>query len=127
MNQAKDILPDLYRRGADRALEEWELLRAYWPEAVGRRLALHTRLVRLKGETLVVEVDDEAWRAQVEAVRGRIVESLRNEIPRSTVREIELRPMLPARRGPQRAQSAFGRPVPQAAGPAGKHSPPSRP
>ena len=51
MEQAKDILPDLYRRGTDRDLEEWELVRAYWAEAVGRRIAMHTRLVRLKGQT----------------------------------------------------------------------------
>ncbi len=114
MKQAKEILPDLYRRGAGRGLEEWELVRAYWPEAVGRRVAGHTRLVRLKGDTLVVEVDDEVWRAQIEAVRGRIVESLRKELGRSSVRRVELRPMLPERRRPERARSAFGRPLPQA-------------
>ncbi len=119
MKQAKDILPDLYRRGADRSLEEWELVRAYWAEAVGRRVARHTRLVRLKGETLVVEVDDEVWRAQIEVVRGRIIASLRDELACSAVREIELRPMLPERRQPERAQSAFGRVVPQARGRAG--------
>ena len=119
MKQAKDILPDLYRRGADRGLEEWELVRAYWTEAVGRRVARYTRLVRLKGETLVVEVDDEVWRAQIEALRGRIVAGLRNELARSPVSEIELRPMLPERRQPERAQSAFGRAVPQARGRAG--------
>lgn len=120
MEQAKDILPDLYRRGAERGLEEWELVRAYWPDAVGRGIAGHTRPIRLKGATLVVEVDDEVWRAQIEAIRGRIVERLRNELVRSPIREIELRPMLPERRRPQRAQSAFGRrAVPQAADRAG--------
>ncbi len=119
MKQAKDILPDLYRRGADCGREEWELVRAYWPEAVGRRVAGHTRLVRLKGETLVVEVDDEVWRGQIEAIRGSIIERLRKEIARSTVRSIELKPMLPERRRPGQARSAFGRAVSQARGRAG--------
>ncbi len=106
MEQAKNILPDLYRRGADRDLEEWELVRAYWTEAVGRRIAMHTRLVRLKGRTLVIEVDDETWRAQIEAIRGRIIESLKTELNRSVLQKIELRPMLPARREPGQAASA---------------------
>lgn len=110
MKQAKDILPNLYRRGGNRRLEEWELIRAYWPEAVGRRIALHTRLASLKDGKLVVEVDDDIWRAQIEAIRGRIIESLRNELDRSDIRSIDLKPMLPARRQPGQARSAFAQP-----------------
>ena len=109
MEQAKDILPDLYRRGTDRDLEEWELVRAYWAEAVGRRIAMHTRLVRLKGQTLVVEVDDETWRAQIDAIRGRIINSLKAELSNSVVQKLELRPMLPERRQPGQADVASPR------------------
>jgi len=109
MEQAKDILPDLYRRGTDRDLEEWELVRAYWAEAVGRRIAMHTRPVRLKGQTLVVEVDDETWRVQIDAIRGRILNSLKTELTKSVVQKLELRAMLPERRQPGQAAAASAR------------------
>lgn len=82
-----------------------DLARAAWPQAVGRRIASHTRVVALFGSRLVVEVEDAIWQRQLETLRGQILSKLQEVAGKETVQAVEFRPGIP-RRLPQRAGDA---------------------
>ncbi len=83
-----------------------DLVRAAWPHAVGARIAAHTRPVSLRqlenGHQLVVEVEDEVWRRQLETMMKQILSRLWEVAGRDSVHSIEFRLGVP-RRMPQRA------------------------
>jgi hypothetical protein len=89
------------------ALPPGELVRAAWPQAVGKRIASRARATGLAGETLIVEVDDEIWQGQLSTLRGQILEKLSQVLGRVIVTQIEFRLSVP-RRLPQRASTASG-------------------
>ena len=72
-----------------------------WKRAVGERIALRTRALKLVRNTLVVEVDDEIWRKNLWSLRYQIVRNLQKAIGPGIVTEVELR-VMPPRLGPQR-------------------------
>ncbi len=80
---------------------EEDLLRAIWPQAVGRVIASHTCGLRLVRTTLVVEVEDAVWQAQLFALRSQILNRLRQIGGQSSIDDIEFRVAIP-RRQPQR-------------------------
>lgn len=82
-----------------------ELVRAAWPQAVGARIASHTRPVALQDWRLVVEVEDATWKSQLETMSGQILPRLREIAGKDAVRSIEFRLGVP-RRMPQRAEQA---------------------
>jgi predicted nucleic acid-binding Zn ribbon protein len=108
MDRAGKLLRGL-KIGGDSVSAE-DLARAAWPQAVGPRIARHTRAVALRetagqGQRLIVEVEDAVWKSQLEAMSAQILPRLREIAGRENVRSVEFRLGLP-RRLPQRAASA---------------------
>ena len=81
-----------------------DLVRAAWPEAVGKRIAGHTRGASLTGKRLVVEVEDAVWQHQLVALMKQILGRLEEVLGQSLVSEIEFR-VTPRRRMPRIAES----------------------
>lgn len=81
------------------------LVRAAWPQAVGAKIASHTRPVSLVSSRLIVEVEDAIWQRQLETMSGQILLRIRRIAGQGSVAAIEFRVGVP-RRGPQRAEQA---------------------
>jgi hypothetical protein len=74
-----------------------------WKKAVGRKIAVRTRALKLVRTTLVVEVEDEIWRRNLWSLRYQILRNLEKSIGSEIVTGIELR-VMPPRFGPQREE-----------------------
>lgn len=83
-----------------------ELACAVWPQAVGKKIAAHTRAAKLVRTRLVIEVEDDTWRKQLNALSRRIVWNLEQVLGKGMVDDIEFR-VMPRRREPQRAAKAM--------------------
>ena len=81
-----------------------ELAQAAWPQAVGKKIAAHTRAARMVRTRLVVEVEDQTWQRQLFALSHQILANLAKTLGRGAVEDIEFR-VVPRRREPQRAES----------------------
>src|ERR1700689_4312599 len=75
---------------------------AAWKKAVGRKIALRTRALKLVRTTLVVEVEDELWRKNLWGLRYQILRNLEKAIGPEIVAAVEFR-IMPQRIGPERA------------------------
>ena len=69
-------------------------LRAYravemWPDAVGERIAGHTRAVSVKRDVLLVEADSSVWMQEIQFHKRRILELLTERCGTGTIREIK--------------------------------------
>jgi len=76
-----------------------------WKRAVGKKIAEHTRAVKLVRDTLVVEVEDDVWRSNLWSLRFQILRNLEKAVGTEIVASIELR-VVPARIGPRRESDA---------------------
>lgn len=76
-----------------------------WKRAVGKRLALRTRPIKLVRDRLVVEVEDEVWRESLWKLRFQILRNIEREIGTEMVADITF-VVAPPRREPQREISA---------------------
>ncbi len=85
------------------------LAAAVWAEAVGRKIAAHTRVTRMVRTRLIVEVEDRTWQRQLFALTPHIVKNLERRLGPGVVEDLEFR-VVPRRREPQRATQ----PVPDA-------------
>jgi predicted nucleic acid-binding Zn ribbon protein len=83
-----------------------ELACSAWAEAVGKKIAAHTRAVRLVRTRLVVEVEDKTWQRQLMTLTPFIVCNLQKHLGSEVVDDLEFR-AVPRRREPQRALAAF--------------------
>ena len=83
-----------------------ELACAAWPDAVGKKIASHTRAAKLVRNRLVVEVEDRVWQRQLFALTGQIVRNLERHLGPGFIEEVEFR-IVPRRREPQRANEAL--------------------
>ena len=81
--------------------------RAAWTLAAGKKIAVHTRASALVRGTLVVEVEDFVWQKQLNTLRHFLLRNLKEALGEELVTGIDFRPM-PARRKPQRAETARG-------------------
>ena len=81
------------------------LARAAWPQAVGAKIASHTRPARMVRTRLIVEVEDSTWQRQLFALTGQILANLEKRLGQGIVEDLEFR-IVPRRRGPQRAEQA---------------------
>ncbi|MGH9611279.1 MAG: DUF721 domain-containing protein [Bryobacteraceae bacterium] len=81
-----------------------DLLRAIWPQAVGKPIASHTAGLKLVRKTLVVEVEDSIWQRQLFPLSGQILSRLRKIAAGDLVERIEFRIGTP-RRQVQRAEA----------------------
>ena len=73
-----------------------------WAGAVGKKIAAHTRAVRMVRTRLIVEVKDAIWQRQLFALSGHILRNLEKHLGRGLVDDLEFR-ILPRRREPQSA------------------------
>jgi hypothetical protein len=82
-----------------------QLACAAWPEAVGKRIAGHTRASKLVRTRLVVEVEDHTWQKQLFALSRDILKNLEKTLGRELVDDLEFR-IVPRRREPEIARVA---------------------
>jgi hypothetical protein len=82
-----------------------QLCYAAWPEAVGRKIAAHTRPAKLVRTRLVVEVEDRIWQRQLFALTPHILSNLDKTLGRGLVEDLEFR-IVPRRREPMVARQA---------------------
>jgi Dna[CI] antecedent, DciA len=83
-----------------------EVACAAWAQAVGKKIARHTRAAKLVRNRLVVEVEDRTWQRQLFALTGQILRNLERHIGPGFVGDMEFR-IVPRRREPQRATEAI--------------------
>ena len=79
-----------------------------WAGAVGRKIAAHSRAVRLVRSHLVVEVEDAIWQRQLFVLRQQIRRKIDENVGAGIVEDIEFR-VAPRRLGPIRAQHSTAR------------------
>jgi len=83
-----------------------QLCCAAWPEAVGKKIAAHTRPAKLVRTRLVVEVEDHTWQCQLFALTPHILNNLETTLGRGLVEDLEFR-IVPRRREPVMARQAL--------------------
>jgi len=74
-----------------------------WKRAVGKKIALRTRALKLVRTTLVVEVEDELWRRNLWSLRYQVLRNLEKALGPEIVKDVEFR-VMPPRFGPQREE-----------------------
>jgi hypothetical protein len=104
MERASKLIRGLNLPGA--TLSGEELACAVWPQAVGKKIAGHTRAVRMVRTRLVVEVEDIVWQRQLNSLSRRIVWNLEQALGAGVVDDLEFR-VVPRRREPARASEAM--------------------
>jgi hypothetical protein len=100
MDQASRIIARW--TGVSGLIGEERIACAAWKRAVGKKIALRTRALKLVRNTLVIEVEDELWRRNLWSLRYQILRNLEKAIGPEIVTDVELR-IMPPRMGPQRA------------------------
>jgi len=103
MDRASKFIRSLNLPGV--AISPEELACAAWPQAVGRKIAAHTRAAKLVRSRLVVEVEDAVWQKQLFTLEPLILRSLAKILGAGLVEETHFQ-VVPRRREPQRASQA---------------------
>ncbi len=88
--------------GAADLISQEKIACGAWKRAVGKKIAARTRAVRLKGSTLVVEVEDEIWQKNLRSLRYQILRNLERAVGPEMVADIQCI-VVPPRIGPGRA------------------------
>ena len=114
MNPIKEVLPFVYRQNVRGEQADEDLIRSYWPSAVGSAIAERATPARLRGGTLEVEVSDEAWVKTLRSLRDHIIRRVNAAIDQQAVQKIRFRAAPDhdtevAPRPPGRAETATGR------------------
>jgi predicted nucleic acid-binding Zn ribbon protein len=112
MERASKLIRELRLSGD--VLSAGELACAAWPQAVGKRIAAHTRASRMVRTRLIVEVEDYIWQRQLFALTPYILGNLEKSVGGGLVEDLEFR-IVPRRREPQRAAQAVPARVPDEA------------
>ena len=112
MERASKLIRGLRLSGD--VLSAGELACAAWPQAVGKRVAAHTRASRMVRTRLIVEVEDFIWQRQLFALTPYILRNLEKSVGGGLVEDLEFR-IVPRRREPQRAAQAVPTLVPDEA------------
>lgn len=99
MDQAGRIIAGM--KGAAAVTSPERIACASWKIAVGKRLAIRTKAVKLVRDRLVVEVEDEMWRESLWKLRFQILRNIEKEIGTEIVSDLQFVVALP-RREPQR-------------------------
>lgn len=120
MHSVKDVLPFVYRQNVAGEKADEDLIRCYWPSAVGEEIARQATPARLRGGTLEVEVSDAAWLRTLRGMRAQIIRRVNAAIDQQAVQKIRFRAAeardtaaleaAATRRPPGRAQTASGLP-----------------
>ena len=112
MERASKLIRELKLSGD--VLSAGELACAAWPQAVGKKIAAHTRASRMVRTRLIVEVEDYIWQRQLFALSPYILGNLEKSVGGGLVEDLEFR-IVPRRREPQRAAQAVPALVPDEA------------
>ena len=92
-DQAKrvgDLLPRVLKGlGLEGKFEEGRL-RAEWETVVGEAIADRSRPLRVRGKTLLVEVQNSTWMNEIQFHRNEIVRKVNREFPKLKIDEIRL-------------------------------------
>ena len=92
-DQAKrvgDLLPRVLKGlGLEGKFEEGRL-RAEWETVVGEAIADRSRPLRVRGKTLLVEVQNSTWMNEIQFHRNEIVRKVNKEFPKLKIDEIRL-------------------------------------
>jgi predicted nucleic acid-binding Zn ribbon protein len=99
MDQASRIIAQW--QGVSDVISAEQIACGSWKRAVGKRVAAHTRALKLVRTTLVVEVEDELWQRNLWKLRYQVLRSLEKAIGSEIVSDLEFR-IMPQRREPQR-------------------------
>jgi hypothetical protein len=91
-------------------LSAQELACAAWPNAVGKRVAMHTRAARLVRTKLVVEVEDHIWQRQLFALSRQILGNLAKSVGPGLIDDLEFK-IVPRKRDPARAKVSVPSPL----------------
>src|ERR1035441_1003992 len=95
MERASKLIRGLTLPGGTLSMEE--LACAAWPDAVGKKIAGHTRLL--------LELEDHTWQRQLFSLTRQILRNLERGLGSGLVDDLEFR-VVPRRREPQRAIEA---------------------
>lgn len=107
MERASKLIRGLRLPGDTISAEE--LACAAWRQAVGKKIAAHTRAARLVRTRLVVEVEDVIWQRQLFALTPHVLRNLNRHLGPGLIEDLEFR-IVPRRIEPRRAAQAV--PVP---------------
>lgn len=99
MDQAGRIIAGM--KGAEAIASPERIACSAWKRAVGKRLAVRTKPVKLVRDRLVVEVEDEIWRESLWKLRFQILRNIEKEIGTEIVSDLTF-VVAPPRREPQR-------------------------
>src|SRR5215831_2744830 len=99
MERASTLIRKLRLPGDTLDLDE--LARAAWPDAVGKRVAAHTRASRMVRTRLIVEVEDRIWQRQLFALTRQILRNLEKSLGPGAVEDLEFR-IVPSKLDPVR-------------------------
>lgn len=99
MDQAGRIIAGM--KGAVAITSPERIACGAWKRAVGKRLAVRTKAVKLVRDRLVVEVEDEIWKDSLWKLRFQILRNIEREIGSEIVSDLTF-VVAPARREPQR-------------------------
>ncbi len=103
MNRAASIIRKLQLGGDSVSAEE--IVRAVWHLSVGPAIASHTRVLRVEGGRLTVEVADYTWQRQLRPLEGQILAKLKKDTGIEGIASIQFEPGV-RRIEPQRAGRA---------------------
>ena len=104
MDRASKLIRALHLPGDTITVEE--LARAAWADAVGKRVAAHTRAVRMVRSRLIVEVEDRTWQRNLFSLTSFILANLEKTLGRGAVSDLEFR-IVPRRIEPQRSAQSL--------------------
>lgn len=75
-------------------------LQRSWRAAVGEKIAEHSRVILIRGNAVIVTVDDSVWQKQLHQMRSLLLERLKTASGVETIEGLEFR-VSPARRKPK--------------------------
>lgn len=104
MQRASQLIRSLHLPGD--TISAGELACACWPQAVGKKIAAHTRAIRMVRARLIVEVEDAIWQRQLFCLSQQIVRNLARSLGPGLVEDVEFR-VAPRKREPERARVAL--------------------
>ena len=84
VQSARDLLASVYRREQDPG-RDLDLIQSFWADAVGRRIAMHSRPVFYARRRATIEVDSSEWLQQLEALAPRLRAKLNQAIGENLV------------------------------------------
>jgi hypothetical protein len=108
MERASKLIRGLVLPGE--TFSQQELACAAWPNAVGKRVAMHTRAARLVRAKLVVEVEDHIWQRQLFALSRQILGNLVKSVGPGLIEDLEFK-IVPRKRDAARATVSVPTPL----------------